>query len=59
MQILLNLVVNLLKSYLTKLATKEFAHWAFFQIAEAIVKNTATNEDDLWLAKIKQTIEKE
>lgn len=59
MQMLAQLVLSLLKGYLVKLATKEFAHWAFFQIGEAIVKNTKTEEDDKWLLKIKETIEKD
>ena len=58
MQIVASLVVNLLKGYLVKLATKEFAHWVFFKVAEAIVESTETKEDDTWLDKIKETVEK-
>ena len=58
MQIVASLVVNLLKGYLVKLATKEFAHWVFFKVAEAIVESTETKEDDAWLDKIKETVEK-
>ena len=52
-----SVIVGLLKSYIAKIATQEFAHWAFFEIAEAIVKSTKTEEDDKWLAKIKETVE--
>jgi len=58
MQMIASLLLNLLKSYVAKLATEQFAHWAFFQIAEAIVNSTATKEDDKWLDKIKETVEK-
>ena len=57
MQVIASVVMNLLKSYLIKLATKEFAHWVFFEVAEAIVKSTKTEEDDKWLEKIKNTVE--
>lgn len=58
MQIIAGLVVNLLKGYLVKLATKEFLHWALFQVAEAVVKSTETKEDDKWLDQIRKTVEK-
>lgn len=51
------ILVSLLKGYIIKLASKEFAHWAMFQIAEAIVQSTETKEDDKWLEKMKETIE--
>ena len=51
------IVVSLLSKYLTKLATEQFAHWVFFRVAEAIVASTKTKEDDVWLAKIKETVE--
>lgn len=53
------ILLALLKSYIVKLASKEFAHWAFFQIAEAIVESTETKQDDIWLAKVKETVEKD
>lgn len=53
------LAVSLLKSYLVKLATKEFLHWCLFQVAEAVVESTETKEDDEWLKKIKETVESE
>lgn len=58
MSMFATLIVNLLGSYVGKLASKEFAHWALFKIAEAIVKSTDTKEDDEWLVKIKETVEK-
>ena len=58
MPVIASMVVSLLKSYVMKLASKEFAHWALFQIAEAIVKSTETKEDDKWLAKMKELVEK-
>lgn len=57
MQVFISLLLSLLKSYVAKLATQEFAHWALFQIAEAIVESTETKEDDEWLAKIRETVE--
>ena len=54
-----SVLVSLLKSYVAKLASQKFAHWALFQIAEAIVKSTKTKEDDLWLEKIKSIVEEE
>ncbi|MGL5582284.1 MAG: hypothetical protein ACRDCE_15170 [Cetobacterium sp.] len=32
----------------------KFIEWAFFNIAERIVKSTSTPHDDEWLAKIKE-----
>ena len=51
-------IASLLGKYIAKLATAEFAHWALFKIAESIVESTDTKEDDEWLAKIKETVEK-
>ncbi len=58
MQIIAKLIMGLLKSYVVKLATQEFAHWCLAQIADAIVKSTKTKEDDKWLEKITETIDK-
>lgn len=57
-QSLVSVVVGLLSGYLKKLATKEFAHWVFFKIAQAIVDSTKTEEDNEWLEKIRETVEK-
>ena len=43
-----------LTKLLTSLASEEMIEWAFFQIAEAVVKSTATIQDDAWLQKIKE-----
>ena len=53
------MLLMLLKSYIVKLASKEFAHYVLFEIAGAIVESTETKEDDKWLAKVKETIEKD
>lgn len=53
------IILPLLKGYVVKLATKEFAHYILMQIAEAIVKSTKTKQDDKFLAKIKEEIEKD
>lgn len=58
MQVIAGILLNLLKGYIAKLASEQFAHWALFQIADAIVASTETKEDDKWLAKIKETVEK-
>lgn len=38
--------------------SEKFIEWAFFEIAERIVKSTATPHDDKWLAKIKEEYDK-
>jgi hypothetical protein len=58
MSMIISVFVSLIKGYIVKLASKEFAHYVLFEIAGAIVKSTETKEDDKWLAKIKETIEK-
>ena len=39
------------------LATERFIKWLFFYVGEQIVKSTKTNQDDLFLAKIKEAYE--
>lgn len=46
-----------LTQLLTSLATKEMIEWAFFKVAESVVKSTATEMDDEWLAKIEEVYE--
>lgn len=58
MQLLASILMSLLKTYLVKLATQEFANYVFFEVAKSIVESTETTQDDKWLAKIKETIEK-
>ena len=43
-----------LTKLLTSLASEEMIEWAFFQIAESVVKSTNTPQDDAWLQKIKE-----
>jgi len=51
------MLISMVRGYIVKLATKEFAHWALFEIAEAIVQSTETKEDDKWLEQIRKTVE--
>ena len=39
------------------LATERFIKWLFFYVGEQIVKSTKTDQDDLFLAKIKEAYE--
>lgn len=39
------------------LATEKFIKWLFFYVGEQIVKSTKTDQDDLFLAKIKEVYE--
>ena len=47
-------VTIFLTKLLTSLASEKMIEWAFFQIAESVVKSTATTQDDVWLQKIKE-----
>ena len=47
-------VTIFLTKLLTSLASEKMIEWAFFQIAEAVTKSTATPQDDVWLQKIKE-----
>ena len=47
-------VTVFLTKLLTSLASEKMIEWAFFQIAEAVTKSTATPQDDVWLQKIKE-----
>lgn len=55
---MMTLLAMTAKSLLTKLAvsliSEKFLEWAFFNIADRIVKSTATPHDDVWIAKIKE-----
>ena len=46
------------KKLLTQLAvsliSEKFLEWAFFNLADKLVKSTATPHDDEWLAKIRE-----
>lgn len=47
-------VTIFLTKLLTSIASEKMIEWAFFQIAEAVTKSTATPHDDAWLQKIKE-----
>ncbi len=57
MQIVAQIVLALLKSYLVKLATQEFANYVIREVAQAIVKSTKTEQDDKYLAAIEAFID--
>ena len=43
-----------LTQLLTKIASQEMIEWAFFKVAESVVKSTQTDKDDQWLQKIEE-----
>lgn len=47
-------IKKLLAKFAITLISEKFLEWAFFDIAEKIVKSTATPHDDEWLAKFKE-----
>ena len=47
-------VTVFLTKLLTSLASEKMIEWALFQIAETVVKSTATPQDDAWLQKIRE-----
>ena len=47
-------VTIFLTKLLTSLASEKMIEWAFFEIAEAVVKSTSTPQDNVWLQKIKE-----
>ena len=47
-------VTSFLIKMVMSLATERFIKWLFFYVSEQIVKSTKTNQDDLFLAKIKE-----
>lgn len=48
---------KLLAKLVLSLISEKFLEWAFFNIAEKIVKSTETPHDDEWLAKVKEAYE--
>lgn len=46
--------VAFLLKLIMALATEKFIKWLFFYIGEQVVKSTKTDQDDLFLAKIKE-----
>lgn len=59
---MVNLLFLAVKKLLSKLAVTmigdAFIEWAFFHLADRIVKSTATPHDDEWLAKLKEEYKK-
>lgn len=52
--LLLKVVISFGTKLLVSLASEKMIEWAFFKIAEAVVKSTSTPHDDEWLAKMKE-----
>lgn len=50
---------KLLAKFAVALISEKFLEWAFFNIAEKIVKSTATEHDDKWLEKFKEIYEED
>lgn len=45
---------KLLTQVAISLISEKFLEWAFFNLADKLVKSTTTPHDDEWLAKIKE-----
>lgn len=58
MSFVTGLVVKGLTSFLTRLlvalASEQMVAWAFFKVAESVVKSTKTPQDDEWLEKVRE-----
>lgn len=58
MPFVIGLVVKGLTAFLTRLlvtlASEQMIAWAFFKIAEGVVKSTKTTKDDEWLEKVRE-----
>lgn len=56
MPFVIGLVVKGLTAFLTRLlvalASEQMIAWAFFKVAESVVKSTKTTKDDEWLEKV-------
>ena len=39
---------------LVALASEQMIAWAFFKVAESVVKSTKTDKDDQWLEKVRE-----
>ena len=57
MPFVIGLVVRGLTAFLTRLlvslASEQMIAWAFFKVAESVVKSTKTGKDDEWLEKVR------
>ena len=58
MPLITGLVVRGATAFLTRLlvtlASEQMIAWAFFKVAESVVKSTKTNKDDEWLEKVRE-----
>ena len=58
MPFVIGLVVKGLTAFLTQLlvtlASEQMIAWAFFKVAESVVKSTKTDKDDEWLEKVRE-----
>ena len=57
MPFVIGLVVKGLTAFLTRLlvtlASEQMIAWAFFKVAESVVRSTKTAKDDEWLEKVR------
>lgn len=58
MPFIVGLVVKGLTAFLTRLlvslASEQMIAWAFFKVAESVVRSTKTTKDDEWLEKVRE-----
>lgn len=58
MGFVIGLLVKGLTAFLTRLlvtlASEQMIAWAFFRVAESVVKSTKTTKDDEWLEKVRE-----
>ena len=58
MPFVIGLVVKGLTAFLTRLlvslASEQMIAWAFFKVAESVVRSTKTAKDDEWLEKVRE-----
>lgn len=58
MPLITGLVVRGVTAFLTRLlvalASEQMIAWAFFKVAESVVKSTKTTKDDEWLEKVRE-----
>lgn len=58
MPFIVGLVVKGLTAFLTRLlvtlASEQMIAWAFFKVAESVVKSTKTTKDDEWLEMVRE-----
>lgn len=58
MPFVIGLIVKGLTAFLTRLlvtlASEQMIAWAFFKVAESVVRSTKTAKDDEWLEKVRE-----